>query len=176
MTDPKTTPAAPEAPAPLQEPSQDPRLVAQVPMDAQTASREVKSVGVGGGVVAGVAAGAAVGTLVGGPVGAVVGGTAGAIVGALGGYAAVDATDPDYSYWRDNFRNQPGFVGDYNFEDDYSPAYRLGYQGRTRYVGKTWQEAEDDLQRDWETLKGHSRLSWEQAKAAGRSAWERERG
>ena len=76
MTDPKTTPAAPEAPAPLQEPSQDPRLVAQVPMDAQTASREVKSVGVGGGVVAGVAAGAAVGTLVGGPLGAVVGGTA----------------------------------------------------------------------------------------------------
>ena len=50
MTDPKTTPAAPEAPAPLQQPSQDPRLVAQVPMDADTASREVKSVGVGGGV------------------------------------------------------------------------------------------------------------------------------
>ena len=176
MTDPKTTPAAPEAPVPLQEPSQDPRLVAQVPMDADTASREVKSVGVGGGVVAGVAAGAAVGTLVGGPLGAVVGGTAGAIVGALGGYAAVDATDPDYSYWRDNFRNQPGFVGDYNFEDDYSPAYRLGYQGRTRYAGKTWQDAEADLQRDWEALKGQSRLSWEQAKAAGRSAWERERG
>ena len=55
-------------------------------------------------------------------------------------------------------------------------AYRLGYQGRTRYAGKTWQDAEADLQRDWEALKGQSRLSWEQAKAAGRSAWERERG
>ena len=175
MTD-HTTPLAPEPPAPLQQPSQDPRLVAQEPIDATTAAREVKSVGVGGGMVAGVAAGSAVGTLVGGPVGAVVGGTAGAILGALGGYAAVDAADPDYGYWRDNFRNQPGFVGDYNFEDDYSPAYRLGYQGRTRYAGKTWEQAEVDLQRDWGAIKGSSRLSWEQARAAGHSAWHRDVG
>ncbi len=166
----------PETPAPLQQPSQDPRLVAQEPIDAATAEREVKSVGVGGGMVAGVAAGAAVGALAGGPVGAVVGGTAGAILGALGGYAAVDATDPDYGYWRDNFRNQPGFVGDYNFEDDYSPAYRLGYQGRNRYAGKTWDQAEAELQRDWDALKGGSRLSWAQARDAGHAAWHRQEG
>ena len=172
MTDPKTTPAAPEAPAPLQEPSQDPRLVAQVPMDADTASREVKSVGVGGGVVAGVAAGAAVGTLVGGPVGAVVGGTAGAIVGALGGYAAVEATDPEHAYWSENYRTQPDYVADYTY-DDYAPAYRLGYQGRQRYEGRGWDDAQTELERDWQELKGDSRLTWEQAKSAGRAAWHR---
>lgn len=174
MTD-KKPPVERDTPAPLQQPSQDPRLVAQEPIDAETAAREVKSVGAGGGMVAGAAAGAAVG-MVGGPVGVFVGGTVGAILGALGGYAAVDATDPDYSYWRDNFRDQPGFVGDYNFEDDYSPAYRLGYQGRTRYVGKTWQEAEADLARDWDALKGKSRLTWDEARAAGHAAWHREAG
>ena len=164
-----------EAPAPLQVPSQDPRLVAQEPIDAETAAREVNSVGAGGGMVAGAAAGAAIGA-VGGPVGVFVGGTVGAILGALGGYAAVDATDPDYSYWRDNFRDQPGFVGDYNFEDDYAPAYRLGFQGRRRYPGQTWEQAEADLQRDWEALRSRSRLSWEQARAAGHAAWHRETG
>ena len=173
MTAPQT-PRKPDTPAPLQVPSQDPRLVAQEPIDAQTAAREVKSVGAGGGMVAGVAAGAAVGSVVGGPVGAVVGGTAGAILGALGGYAAVDAADPDYGYWRDNFRSQLGLVGDYNFEDDYAPAYRMGYQGRALYAGKTWAQAEGDLQRDWDALKGGSRLSWEQAKTAGHAAWHRE--
>ena len=174
MTD-KKPPVEPDTPAPLQQPSQDPRLVAQEPIDAETAAREVKSVGAGGGMVAGAAAGAAVG-MVGGPVGVFVGGTVGAILGALGDYAAVDATDPDYSYWRDNFRDQPGFVGDYNFEDDYSPAYRLGYQGRTRYVGKTWQEADADLARDWDAVKGKSRVTWDEARAAGHAAWHRESG
>ena len=174
MTD-KKPPVHDDPPAPLQVPSQDPRLVAQEPIDAETAAREVKSVGAGGGMVAGAAAGAAVGTL-GGPVGVVVGGTVGAILGALGGYAAVEATDPDYSYWRDNFRNQPGIVGDYNFDDDYSPAFRLGYQGRARYAGQAWDDVQAHLQRDWAALKGPSRLTWDQARAAGHAAWHRDQG
>lgn len=164
---------AAEAPAPLQQPSQDPRLAAQVPMDAETAAREVNSVAMGGTMAAGAAAGAAVGALAGGPVGVIVGGTAGAILGALGGYAAVDAADPDYSYWKTQHGAQPGIVPEFDYDDDYAAAYRLGYQGRQRYAGQSWEQAETALQQDWTALKGQSRLSWEQARQAGHAAWHR---
>ena len=98
---------------------------------------------------------------------------AGVGVGALGGYAAVSAGDPQYDYWRDNHVGQPGYVDGYNYEDDYAPAYRLGYQGRERYAGRAWDQTEADLQRDWESVKGKSRLTWEQARAATRNAWHR---
>ncbi len=162
-----------EAPAPLQQPSQDPRLAAQVPMDAETAAREVNSVAMGGAMGAGAAAGAAVGALAGGPVGVIVGGTAGAILGALGGYAAIDASDPDYSYWKTQHGSQPGIVPDFDYDDDYAAAYRLGYQGRQRYAGQDWEQAEAALAQDWSTLKGKSRLSWEQARLASHAAWHR---
>ena len=160
-----------EAPAPLQQPTQDPRLAAQEPIDAETAAREVNSVAMGGGMAAGAAAGAIVGTAVAGPVGVVVGGTVGAILGALGGYAAVDAADPDYTYWKLHHRPPPGALSDFDYNDDYAAAYRLGYQGRRRYEGQTWEQAEAALARDWDEIKGSSRLSWEQAREAGRAAW-----
>ena len=170
-TDPKNT-APPEEPptaAPAGIPSQDPRLKAQEPLTPSERASEANSVVMGGGMMAGAAAGAAIG----GPVGVIVGGTAGAIVGALGGYAAVSAGDPQYDYWRDNHVGQPGYVDGYNYEDDYAPAYRLGYQGRERYAGRAWDQTEADLQRDWESVKGKSRLTWEQARAATRNAWHR---
>ena len=123
--------------------------------------------------MAGVAAGAAVGSVVGGPVGAVVGGTAGAILGALGGYAAVDAADPDYGYWRDNFRSQPGLVGDYNFEDDYAPAYRMGLRDVQQHQGRPYEEVQETLAQDWDIYRGKSRLTWPEASPAARAAWER---
>ena len=64
-------------------------------------------------------------------------------------------------------------VPDYSYEDDYAPAYRLGYQGRQCYGDQCWEDAEPALQQDWAKLKGKSRLSWEQAKRAGRAAWDR---
>ena len=157
----------------LGQPSQDPRPIAQEPITPEEAKREVSGVAAGGGAVAGAAGGVAIGTAVGGPVGALVGGLLGAVAGAVGAYAAVDATDPDYSYWKDNYRNQPEVVPDYSYEDDYAPAYRLGYQGRQCYGDQCWEDAEAALQQDWDKLKGKSRLSWEQAKRAGRAAWDR---
>ena len=174
-TDPKKT-APPEEPptaSPAGIPSQDPRLKAQEPLTPSERASEANSVVMGGGMMAGAAAGAADGAAIGGPVGVIVGGTAGAIVGALGGYAAVSAGDPQYDYWRDNHVGQPGYVDGYNYEDDYAPAYRLGYQGRERYAGRAWDQTEADLQRDWESVKGKSRLTWEQARAATRNAWHR---
>ena len=166
-------PEEPPTAAPAGIPSQDPRLKAQEPLTPEERATEANSVVMGGGMMAGAAAGAAVGTAIAGPVGTFVGATVGAVAGALGGYAAVSAGDPNYDYWRDNYVGQPDYVQGYSYEDDYAPAYRLGYQGRDRYAGRRWEDVEGDLQRDWETVKGKSRLTWEQARASGRAAWHR---
>ncbi len=157
---------------PIAQPSQDPNPLHQEGMTPGEASKEAGSVAMGGGMVAGAAGGAVVGTAIGGPVGTFVGATVGAVLGALGGYAAVEATDPENTYWGENYRTQPGYVADYTY-DDYAPAYRLGYQGRERYADRTWDETQTELERDWQELKGDSRLTWEQAKSAGRAAWDR---
>jgi len=78
-------------------PSQDPNPAAQIPMGAEEAEREAKSVLAGGAVVGGAAIGATIGVVVGGPVGVVVGGTLGAVAGALGGAAAGTAFNPGAS-------------------------------------------------------------------------------
>ena len=69
-------------------PSQDPDPAAQIPIAADEAHAEQKTVFVGAGVVAGAATGVAVGTAVAGPVGTVVGAAVGAVAGAIGGAAA----------------------------------------------------------------------------------------
>lgn len=166
-------PEEPPTAAPAGIPSQDPRLKAQEPLTVEERASEANSVVMGGGMAAGAAAGAAIGTAVAGSLGVVVGGTIGAVAGALGGYAAVSAGDPHYDYWRDNHIGQPGYVEGYTYEGDYAPAYRLGYQGRSRYADRPWEEVEADLCADWDTLKGDSRLTWEQARAACRAAWDR---
>lgn len=166
-------PEEPPTAAPAGIPSQDPRLKAQEALTPDERASEANSVVMGGGMVAGAAAGAAIGTAVAGPVGIVVGGTIGAIAGALGGYAAVSVGDPHYDYWRDNHIGQPGYIEGYSYEDDYAPAYRLGYQGRGRYTDRGWEQAEADLRSDWDSLKGKSRLTWDEARAASRAAWQR---
>ncbi|WOP14333.1 hypothetical protein [Ottowia sp. SB7-C50] len=166
-------PEEPITAAPAGVPSQDPRLKAQEPLTPEERATEANSVAMGGGMMAGAAAGAALGAAIGGPVGVLVGGTAGAIAGALGGYAAVSAGDPNYDYWRTNYVGQPGYVEGYTYDDDYAPAYQLGYQGRQRYADRAWDRAEAELRTDWDKLKGKSRLTWDQAREATRAAWHR---
>lgn len=55
----------------------------------------------------------------------------------------------------------------------YQPAFRIGYEGRSRYPGKHFEEAETDLQRDYDNSKGKSTLNWDKAKRATRDAWNR---
>ena len=57
--------------------------------------------------------------------------------------------------------------------DDYGPAYKLGYEGRSKYAGRSFDQAESDLAADWERSKGNSRLAWNDAKQATRAAWHR---
>jgi hypothetical protein len=136
-------------------------------------------VGAVGGGAAGTWAGAAIGAAAGGPVGAVVGGVVGAVAGAMGGGAAGKAVaeniDPtvEGEYWSKNYNARPYYETGYTYDDDYAPAYQAGWESRSRYQGRKFDEVEPELRNDWERTKDKSRLSWEKAKAAVRDAWDR---
>ena len=107
-------------------------------------------VGTGLGAVAGgMAAGAAAGTVV-GPVGTLIGAAAGAIVGGLAGKAAGEALDPtvEAAYWEKTYSTEPYYKSGYTY-DDYSPAYRTGYLGRSQFKDRTWDLAERDLETEY---------------------------
>ena len=131
-------------------------------------------VGTGVGAAAGGAAGAAIGTAVAGPVGTAVGAVVGAVSGGLAGKAAGEAVNPSIedAYWNENYRTQSYYRDGLTY-DDYAPAYRLGYEGRGRYVGRKFDEVESELKSEYEKVKGKSKLAWEDAKHATRSAWDR---
>jgi len=84
---------------------------------------------------------------------------------------SIDAT-AENNYWRDAYSKEPYYNKQYDF-DDYSPAYKLGYEGRGRYLGRTYNEVENDLSNDWDKFKGKSRLMWNDAKSAVRAGWHR---
>jgi len=130
-------------------------------------------VGTGIGAASAGAAGAAIGAA-GGPVGAAVGGLIGVIAGAAAGKGIAEQIDPtaERAYWETEYKNEPYFEEGEQFED-YDPAYRLGYERYHGYQGRTYDDAESDLSKDWDTTKGKSRLSWEKAKLAARAGWQR---
>lgn len=75
-------------------------------------------------------------------------------------------------YWRQNYASQPYYERGVEY-DRYQPAYRSGYEGYNRYQGRTFDEAEPELRRDYERDYGSSGLGWEKAKHAARDAWHR---
>lgn len=130
-------------------------------------------IGTGVGAASGGVAGAALGSVA-GPLGTVAGAAIGAVVGGLAGKGVGEAVNPtvEDGYWRTQYDNEPYYNKAYTY-DDYSPAYRTGYEARTRYVGKRWEEVESDIERDYNAAKGSSRLAWNDAKQATRAAWHR---
>jgi hypothetical protein len=76
------------------------------------------------------------------------------------------------AYWRENYTTRPYYKKGATYET-YQPAYRTGYEGRTRYTGRSFEEAETDLRSDYERNRGASSLTWEHAKDATRDAWHR---
>ena len=126
-----------------------------------------------GAALGGAAAGAVTGTMA-GPVGTVVGAAVGAVVGGLAGKGVAELVDPtrEDAYWRDNFKHRPYVKRDTSF-DDYGPAYRYGVDAYSRQPGRSFDEVEPELAREWPTARGASRLPWDDAKNATRDAWER---
>jgi hypothetical protein len=76
------------------------------------------------------------------------------------------------AYWRANYLREPYYERGYTFED-YFPAYRTGWEGRARYAGRTYEQAERELQRDYARNRGASQLEWSRNRHAVRAAWER---
>ena len=142
-------------------------------------------VGTGVGAVGGGATGAAIGAAAGpvgaaagpvgaaaGPVGAVVGAAIGAVAGGLAGKGVAEMIDPtaENAHWRDNYRSESYVNRDLSY-DHYEPAYRTGYTGYGKYAGRKFDDVENDLQRDYEQVKGKSSLAWSDAKHATKAAW-----
>jgi len=131
-------------------------------------------VGTGAGAASGGVAGAAVGTLVGGPVGGVVGAIAGAVMGGLAGKEAAESVNPtaEEIYWREYYTREPYYAPDKSYEY-YAPAYRTGWEGRVRYSGRNFDDAEIELRQDYERLRVAGDPEWSESRAAARAAWER---
>jgi hypothetical protein len=131
-------------------------------------------VGTGLGAVAGGAAAGALAGTVAGPVGTVAGALAGAVVGGMAGHEIAKSIDPtaEEAYWRDNYATRPYVASGATF-DEYGPAYRYGVDTYGRYEGRSFEQAEPELMRDWDRAKGTSKLTWENAKHATRDSWQR---
>jgi hypothetical protein len=126
-----------------------------------------------GAALGGVAAGAAAGTVA-GPVGTLVGAAIGAVAGGLAGKGVAEKIDPtvEDGYWRENYEDRPYIVEGASY-DDYGPAYRYGVDSFGSYPGRSFDDVEADLSRDWGTRRGTSSLEWDHARSASRDAWQR---
>jgi hypothetical protein len=90
------------------------------------------------------------------------------------GRGIADLLDPagEEAYWRENFQTQPYYERGYQYED-YHPAYRVGWEGRARYEGRSFEEVERELEAEYNRSRGASRLGWDRNRHAARAAWER---
>jgi hypothetical protein len=151
----------------------DRKKVPDANRDPLTGAPGAHPLGTGAGAAAGGAAGAAAGAAAAGPPGAVVGAAIGAVVGGLAGKGAAEAVNPtvENAYWKENYVSRPYVSGEPY--DVYQPAYQHGWESYGRYQGRDFDEAEEDVRRDWETNPHAKHLPWERAREATRDAWHR---
>lgn len=80
--------------------------------------------------------------------------------------------DDELAYWREQYTREPYYQPHHSFEY-YEAAYRVGWQGRSRYGGRSFEDAEPELREEYERTRGNSPLTWEQSRNAVRAAWRR---
>jgi hypothetical protein len=99
---------------------------------------------------------------------------AGAVATALADDKIAEAIDPSAEeiYWRENYSSRPYVTAGATF-NEYRPAYRYGVDAHRRFEGRSFEEVEPELMRDWDRVKGMSSLTWESAKHAARDSWQR---
>ena len=142
--------------------------------DPITGTPGAHPVGTGVGAAGAGATGAVVGGMVGGPIGAVVGAAIGAVAGGLAGKGVAESVNPtvEEAYWRDNYQTRPYAKADLGYET-YQPAYKYGWETRSHYAGKKFDQVEGELASGWDSARGTSKLAWNDAKSATRDAWDR---
>jgi hypothetical protein len=93
--------------------------------------------------------------------------------GGVAGNRIAKAIDPaaEEAYWRENFSSRP-YVNRGEVFNEYRPAYRYGVDAYARREGRSFEQAEPELMRDWDYAKGISSLTWEGARHATRDAWQ----
>ena len=99
---------------------------------------------------------------------------AGVADGGLAGNTIAESIDPaaEEAYWRENYSSRPYDTRGASF-NEYRPAYSYGVDAHRRYEGQSFEQAEPELMRDWDRVKGMSSLTWENAKHAVRDSWQR---
>ena len=62
-----------------------------------------------------------------------------------------------------------------DYFDRFRPAYRYGFESAAHHMGRSWDEAESDLRRGWDSYehRGEGQSTWDEIKEAVRDAWER---
>ena len=92
----------------------------------------------------------------------------------LGGRGIAEMLDPagEETYWRENYATQPYYEAGFTY-DDYHPGYRIGWEGRARYEGRSFVEVERELKAAYERNARGSRLGWDRNRHAARAAWDR---
>jgi len=135
-------------------------------------------VGTGIGAAAAGAAGAAIGSVVPGlgtTLGGAIGAAVGAVAGGLAGKGVAEVIDPttENTYWRNEYRNRKYFDSSLDYDADFAPAYRYGWESYNAYADRPADEVEDRLRAGWEKNRGTSRLEWDRAQHAVRDAWDR---
>jgi hypothetical protein len=104
-----------------------------------------------------------------------VGAVVGAIAGGLAGKGVAEMVDPtvETAYWKESYKSQPYYTDGREY-DYYEPAYRTGWEGRSRYDGKAFEEVEDELAADYRRYAAtRSDASWDEVRPATRAAWDR---
>jgi hypothetical protein len=142
--------------------------------DPFTGATGAHPVGTGvGAAIGGAAAGATVGTIA-GPVGTAVGAAAGAIAGGLFGKGVAEGLDPtvEDAYWRENYHQRPYVEAGARYER-YQPAYRYGWEARSRFGTQPWRDSEAQLRGEWEAHPDSLGLDWESARGPMQDAYDR---
>jgi len=126
-----------------------------------------------GAALGGAAVGAATGTVA-GPVGTAVGAVVGAVAGGLAGKGVAESLDPtrEDAYWRDNYSARP-YVEEGASYDQYGPAYGFGVNAFGQNPGRSFDDVEPQMSRDWDSRRGEKGLPWSSARHAARDAWDR---
>ena len=75
------------------------------------------------------------------------------------------------AYWQSAYWAQPYYRAECSYDEDYAPAFCVGYIGFAQYGG-SFEDAEKSLCANWIRIKGDSRLTLDEALQAIRAAWQ----
>lgn len=84
------------------------------------------------------------------------------------------ATTKYRAYWRENHKSRP-YTNNATAFAGYEPAHSFGVASDTKYRGRSFEDVESDLARDWNASRVTSNLAWDRARFAARDAWDRVR-